>query len=212
MQKYTVFPIEPPVSPFHLTAYKTLRLCSLQIDPQAFASTYAREVAFSEDLWRQRLDSPFKQTLVASMLGGVSSHERRAADKGKMGDMGETDEWIGTATIVGPSGIPPSFLAPFKETGMGTNWEIYGLYAMWVHPAHRGKGVGVQLVNACLEWARTNVDSKFSSENSGDFEKVVVLLVYNANVAGHALYSRAGFTYLEGVPSKEGERWMLAKV
>ena len=127
-------------------------------------------------------------------------------------EAGETGEWIGTASIVGPSAILPSVFAPFKEAGVGASWEMYGLFAMWVHPAHRGKGVGVQLVKACLEWARTNVDVKFSSESSGDFEKVALLLVKGDNVAGNALYSRAGFTYLEGVSAGEGERWMLAKV
>lgn len=206
MPTYTAFPIEPPVSPSQLAAYKMLRLASLQIDPQAFGSNYAREAAFSEDVWRERLDSSFKQTIVASVLD--ASHERGDVDSKEA----EAGEWIGTASIVGPSGISPSLLAPLKEAGVGANWEIYGLYAMWVHPAHRGKGVGAQMVNACLEWARTNVDVKFSSENSGNFEKVVVLLVYGDNVAGNALYSRAGFTYLEGVSASEGERWMLAKV
>ncbi|KAG8214401.1 hypothetical protein J3R82DRAFT_9394 [Butyriboletus roseoflavus] len=105
MSTYTLFPIEHPVSPSQLAAYKTLRLASLQVDPQAFSSTYAREVAFSEDFWRQRLESPFKQTLVASVLE----------------DAGETGEWIGTASIVGPSDMPPSILALFSEAGVGAN-------------------------------------------------------------------------------------------
>lgn len=209
--KYSVFPIKPPISPAELTAYKTLRLTSLQIDPHAFGSTYAREVAFTEDVWQERLDSLLKQTVIAS----VSSHER-GNDNGDEPalDAGETGEWVGTATIIGPSGVLPSVLAPFRDAGVGANWEIYALYAMWVHPAHRGKGVGTRLVKACLEWARTNVDTTVSGagENDGDVEKVVVLLVYDNNVAGRALYSRAGFTELEGVSAREGERWMLARV
>ncbi|KAI9568557.1 hypothetical protein HD554DRAFT_2022194 [Boletus coccyginus] len=203
MPTYTVSPIEPPVSPSQLVAYKVLRLTSLQVDPQAFGSNYARELAFSDDVWRERLNSPFKQTVVASVLDGSKVDSEEA---------GETGQWIGTASVVGPSDIPPSVLSPLEEAGVGANWEIYGLYAMWVHPAHRGKGVAAQLTKACLEWARTNVDPKFSSENSEGFEKVVVLLVHVDNVAGHALYSRAGFTDLEGIPVTEGQRWMLAKV
>ncbi|KAH0831847.1 acyl-CoA N-acyltransferase [Lanmaoa asiatica] len=205
MPTYTIFPLEPPVSPSQLAAYKTLRLASLRIDPHAFVSTYVREVGFSEDVWRQRLDSPFKRTLIASALDAASHECDRDVNE-------ETGECIGTASIIGPSEMPPYILAPFKEAGVCANWETYGLYAMWVHPAHRGKGVGAQLVEACLEWARTNVDIKFSSENNGACEKVVLVLVYDNNVAGRALYSRMGFTDVEGVPAGEGERWMLCKV
>ncbi|KAF8548335.1 hypothetical protein OG21DRAFT_1479230 [Imleria badia] len=211
MPTYTVSPIEPPFSPFQLNAYKAFRLTSLQMDPQAFGSNYAREVAFSEDVWRDRVDSPFKRTVVASVLDSASPTSEYGNVSGKE-EAAETGEWIGTAGIVGPSGMLPSVLAPFKEAGMDVNWEIYALYAMWVHPAHRGKGVGAQVVKACLGWARTNVDIKFSSENRGDIEKVVVLLVCSDNVAGRALYSRAGFTDLEGVSAREGERWMMARV
>ncbi|KAG6376901.1 hypothetical protein JVT61DRAFT_929 [Boletus reticuloceps] len=185
MPTYTVFSIEPPASPSQLAAYKTLRLTSLQMDPQAFVSNYAREVAFSEDVWRERLDSPYKRAIVASV--------RRNHDASH------------------PTCILPSW-PHSKKLEWVPNWEIYALYAMWVHPAHRGKGVGAQLVNACLEWARTNVDIKFLNEKGGDSEKVVALLVYNDNVAGRTLYSRTGFTDIEGVPAEEGERWMLARV
>lgn len=145
-----------------------------------------------------------------------SSHQGRDVDEhGDVpGRIVDDSEWIGMASIIGPSdAMMASFvIAPFKEAGVSVNWEMYGLYSVWVHPAHRGKGVGARLVNACLEWARTNVDIKFASENSGDLEKVVVLLVNDNNVTGHALYSRTGFTDVEGVPVEEGQTWMLAKV
>lgn len=215
MPTYNVFPIEPPpISPAQLTAYKALRLTSLQIDPHAFSSNYAREVAFTEDAWRERLDSPFKQTLIASVLPDdadeAPAHERDNTDDNG-GGVGETGKWIGMASIVGPSAMLPSVLAPFREAGISANRAIYALYGMWVHPAHRGKGVGARLVKACLEWARTHIDPKFSSEDEGDFEKVVVLLVYKDNIAARTLYSGAGFTDLEGISSNE-EKWMLAKV
>lgn len=219
MPTYSIFPLEPlPVSPAQLTAYKALRLTSLQIDPHAFGSNYAREVALTEDVWRERLDSPFKQTLIVSVLpdnaDDAPAHERdNANDNDNGGEPGQTGEWIGMATIVGPSGLPPFILAPFREAGKSSNWEMYALFSMWVHPAHRGKGLGMRLIKSCLEWARTNVDAKFSSENDGNLEKVVVLLAWQNNVAARALYSKAGFTdKVEGVSSREGQMWMLAKV
>lgn len=184
---YRILSIDPPVSQADLTAYKTLRLTALQTDPAAFSSTYAREAAFPEDVWRQRLDSPLKQVLIASDSEGG---------------------WIGTAWIIGPSGMPPAALAPFEEAGLGAKWTTYGLFGMWVHPAHRGKGVGKRLVDACLDWARTNIDTKLST----GLERVAVLLVRNDNVAARVLYSRAGFTELGEVSSSEGETWMMAKI
>ncbi len=37
--------------------YKQLRLYALQTDPQAFSSTYARESAYSDEKWQQRVQS-----------------------------------------------------------------------------------------------------------------------------------------------------------
>ena len=67
MPMHSVFPIESPISPFQLAAYKKLRLTSLQLDPQAFSSNYAREVTFSDDAWRERVEGQGKQTIVASV-------------------------------------------------------------------------------------------------------------------------------------------------
>ena len=37
--------------------YKAIRLQALQNDPQAFLSTFARESAFSDETWQQRLQT-----------------------------------------------------------------------------------------------------------------------------------------------------------
>ncbi|KAG9315975.1 hypothetical protein JVU11DRAFT_3632 [Chiua virens] len=220
MPTYTVFPIQRPtgISSSHLAAYKTLRLTSLQVDPQAFGSNYARELAFTDDVWRQRIDSPCKRTFVASVSESVrdaeSGGDTDVEDVGRVTlhhPSEDKGEWIGTASIVGPSDLVPGIVDRFREDGvLGSNWQVYGLFAMWVHPAHRKRGIGAQLVKACLEWARTHIASK--AEGGGDIEKVVVLLVHDNNVAGRALYSRLGFNNLEGVSVEEGERWMLTKV
>ncbi|KAF9240273.1 hypothetical protein BU15DRAFT_45918 [Melanogaster broomeanus] len=200
---YRIFSIEPPASPPTIAAYKALRLTCLQTDPASFSSNYAREVAFTDDVWQARLNSPFKRTFIAS-IRTASSEDAEHEDDGM-------DAWIGTVTILGPSELWPSTLAPFVDAGVGANWEIYFLAAMWVHPAHRGKGVGAELVRAGLEWARTNVDPKFSDENV-EREKVVAMAVFENNTGGRALYSKVGFRDLVGVPAKDGERWLSIKV
>jgi GNAT superfamily N-acetyltransferase len=52
---------------------------------------------------------------------------------------------------------------------------------MWVGPDVRGKGIGMQLIHAVVDWART---SGFST---------LMLDVADLNLAAIALYSRAGF-------------------
>ncbi|KIJ17598.1 hypothetical protein PAXINDRAFT_72718 [Paxillus involutus ATCC 200175] len=207
---YKIFPIQPPAAPCTIAAYKALRLISLQTDPASFISTYAREVAFTDDVWQQRLSSPFKQTFIASYHPAPYSDGEPQAVNEEHEDDGK-DTWIGTVTILGPSELLPSTLAPFDEVGMGANWEMYFVAAMWVQPAHRGKGVGRELVMASLEWARTNVDPKFLDEKEGK-EKVALLLVYDSNASGRALYSKMGFRDLVGVPVEDGQRCMSVKV
>ncbi|KAN0074709.1 hypothetical protein V8E55_011758 [Tylopilus felleus] len=105
------------------------------MDPQAFGSNYAREVAFTEQVWRERVNSPFKRTIVASVTD--ASHAEELGDVEKK-EPGETGEWIGMASIVGPSGLVPSTLAPFEKAGVGSNWEIYALYGMCWSPIGKG--------------------------------------------------------------------------
>ncbi|KAG9315973.1 hypothetical protein JVU11DRAFT_3630 [Chiua virens] len=221
MPTHTMFPLQRPtgIPSAYLAAYKNLRLTSLQVDPQAFGSTYAREVAWSDDVWRQHMDSPCKRTVIASVRdkpGDGKDHGDGTRDRDAEACEGE---WIGMASIVAPSDMPPLYMAPFKQAGVGSNWEIYGLFGMWVDHAHRGKGLGARLVEECLEWARAHVDPAFSTLENGrgsDREKVVVLMVYENNAAGVALYSKMGFVDLKGLPPREGhlegEKWMLAKL
>jgi hypothetical protein len=49
----------------HVERYKTFRLLALKTDPDAFGSTYSREVAFTEDVWYNRLANPQVQTFLA---------------------------------------------------------------------------------------------------------------------------------------------------
>ncbi|KIJ64600.1 hypothetical protein HYDPIDRAFT_111973 [Hydnomerulius pinastri MD-312] len=207
---YKIFPIPVPAPASAITAYKSLRLTSLQLDPASFGSNYAREVAFTDDVWHKRLNSPFKRTFVAS-IASASSPDGTSASGAGGPDTDGHEKWIGTVTILGPSELLPSTLAPFDEARVGANWAMYFLAAMWVHHDHRGKGVGYRLVKEGMEWARKNVDPKFANDEV-EKEKVVLLLVGDHNSGGRALYSRAGFRDLVEMPAQEGERWMVVKV
>ncbi|KAH7885502.1 hypothetical protein F5I97DRAFT_1886100 [Phlebopus sp. FC_14] len=79
---------------------------------------------------------------------------------------------------------------------------------MWVHPHHRGKGVGHELVMRGVEWVREHKDSKWTDEK----EKVVILLVHDDNARGRALYAKAGFEDIVQMPMDNGERWMFLRL
>lgn len=49
----------------YLERYKYFRLYSLKTAPECFGSTYAREVAFTDDVWSDRLANPKATTFVA---------------------------------------------------------------------------------------------------------------------------------------------------
>lgn len=55
------------------------------------------------------------------------------------------------------------------------------LYQMWVAPAHRGRGIGRELLDAVIEWARA----------AG--ARAVELGVTCGNTPASRLYARAGF-------------------
>jgi GNAT superfamily N-acetyltransferase len=93
--------------------WREIRLRALADSPGAFGSTYAREVAFTEQDWRRRLS----------------------------GD--------GVGVLVEDDGVP---------VGMGGGFpDLPGflhVVAMWVDPAHRGRGVGHAVLRGVDAWAR----------------------------------------------------------
>jgi GNAT superfamily N-acetyltransferase len=78
------------------------------------------------------------------------------------------------------------------------------LISMWVHPAHRGRGVAAQLMRAVVGWA------------AGDGAREVALWVADGNAAAAAVYRRAGFVPtgrrrpLPSNPAVAEEEWVLA--
>lgn len=66
MQTYWYLPVALPLTDEDLTKYKTMRLLALQTDPRSFGSTYEREVQFSSEQWRGRIDTDQIITIAAT--------------------------------------------------------------------------------------------------------------------------------------------------
>jgi hypothetical protein len=49
----------------YLERHKAFRLLALKTDPDAFGSTFAREIAFTDDVWFNRLKNPQITTFLA---------------------------------------------------------------------------------------------------------------------------------------------------
>ncbi|KAG2066890.1 hypothetical protein BDR04DRAFT_1159671 [Suillus decipiens] len=187
---YRLFPITEP----DVEKYKALRLTSLKIDPASFSSTYEREVAFTPQIWTQRLASCFRRTFIASVK-----------------DEGSIDEtWIGMISLLRPSELIPATLEPFERAGVGAEWDMYLVAGLWVHPEHRGRSLGTRLMKEGLEWVRTNMDPKNDSEGKRD--KMILLVVGDGNANGRALYQKMGFMDLTSMPKGEGKTYMSLKV
>jgi ribosomal protein S18 acetylase RimI-like enzyme len=78
------------------------------------------------------------------------------------------------------------------------------LISMWVHPEHRGRGIGTRLLHAVAEWA------------AGDGAREVSLWVADGNQTAAFLYRRARFVPtgrrqpLPSNPAVGEEEWTLA--
>lgn len=200
---YKYFSLLVPATPSAIAAYKSLRLTSLRVDAAHFSSNYAREAAYTDEFWYRRLSSPCKRTFVVAKATDISPDSESGVPDGNSG--------IGMVTILAPSEIPSATLGPLERAGLSANWEPYFLVAMWVHPEHRGRGIAKELVKRGLEWARTFSDPQ-SAHESGEKEKVVVLMVHDHNKNACTLYAKMGFRYLTEASCEEGCRWMAVKV
>jgi RimJ/RimL family protein N-acetyltransferase len=113
---------------------RDVRLASLAESPEAFGSTYARELEFDEAEWRQRAANngwyvAAHATADPAADAAADSAARPAADP---------------ETIVG-------IVAGYHDDSSPADQRH--LVAMWVAPDVRGSGIAAELVEAVMIWA-----------------------------------------------------------
>jgi len=133
------------VTPQKAMLLKEVRLRALKDTPSAFGSTYQREVAFTDEKWRERATVQINKGVTHLALDDC-----------------------------GGCGLVGGFLDREDQTRAH-------LVSMWVAPTHRHLGVGKQLVQSVLDWAK--------SQNV----KTIWLFVTHNNDGAIRFYERLGF-------------------
>ncbi|KAM0553398.1 hypothetical protein ACHAPJ_007412 [Fusarium lateritium] len=167
--------------------YKAFRLLSLELSPESFGSTYAREVAFPKETWDSRLKNPlaFNTVVVSDPEPGSANDLTLILNS----------PWLASLVLSGP--LEAKTAAKVWEDQMqfdpgttyfgppapGIEWT-YVLNAIYVPPSERRKG----LANKLIENAK-----RLAVEDNNGNKVMLVLLVNFDLVAARKCYEKSGF-------------------
>ncbi|KAA6410835.1 MAG: gnat family [Lasallia pustulata] len=171
------------------------RLESLRLAPEAFASSYERENQFAEDVWRQRLEDPRAQHIVA-VLGTARDYDM---DSGRA-----SEPWKGMIVVLHRSStadVEPA-TSPWETASSQTSMisaASYHLNGFFVHPSARRVGLGQRLVQAALRHTRG------AAALEGLPSAKVTVIVDPSNQAALAVYEKCGFVTVKESPYQVGE-------
>ncbi|KAH6975108.1 hypothetical protein BKA56DRAFT_489203 [Ilyonectria sp. MPI-CAGE-AT-0026] len=169
-----------------VACYKAFRLLSLQLSPEAFGSSYARETAFPPETWVSRLNNPIAFNTVI-----ISDPEPGSTD-----DLSLilNSDWLASLTVVGP--LESKTASKAYEESMHLNPDTvdfgppapgvestYVLNAMYVLPSERRKG----LANMIIEYAK-----QLAVEMNHGKVTLALILDFD-NVPAAKSYEKSGF-------------------
>ncbi|KAF8074018.1 acyl-CoA N-acyltransferase [Lyophyllum atratum] len=189
MPAYCVSTVPRPPSEAYITNYSAIRLLGLQRDEHAFGSIYERELKFTRDQWRERLDASDRTTFFI-----------RAENPSDHGLESE-ENWVGTASFLTPDFLEALGFFPPKHL-VRDDKAVCILVGMWIHTEHRRRGLGRRLIEAIIE--------KVRSDDGRASRKVLMLQVHENNAEARGLYESLGFVN-DGPGDDDdspGEIWM----
>ncbi|KAG8964849.1 hypothetical protein FRC00_000884 [Tulasnella sp. 408] len=158
---YVIRQLKPADAPL----LRTFRLEALATSPDSFTSTVSREQSFTMDIWEER-------TARTAFV-----FERATSPGNDSGDQSNVQE--------PPVGMVGYYWAEQGETPTAI------LASLWVHPAHRGKGLG----SALVEWVVGRVLP--TGTGSASPRRRLQLDVDERNKKVIPMYERLGFRKLE---------------
>jgi ribosomal protein S18 acetylase RimI-like enzyme len=178
--------------------YKAFRLQSLQESPEAFASTYEREVEFGDEVWAGRLANP-QATMLVALPTSLAASDTKATSK-----VVETlvdEEWMAMTVLIQPGdntgGILVASKSPWEvaEQAPSTTNEsqdiprsvLFVLNGVYVAAGHRGRGVGKAVLLEAFQVAKVAARTRRASETH------LQVRVAAENLAARRLYESVGF-------------------
>lgn len=168
---------------------KAFRLLSLQTSPEFFLSTYARESAFTDDIWYERLSNPKAITFIAV----------------------KSDRIVSSIAVLGPLPYGPDELSPLGNPWVTmdgdstlkipttSHWRINGMFTL---PEARGQGTAKALIEAAKKFGANQ------AEASGK-DCVLSIAVEEDNVPAKALYQKCGFVAIKEEVNRSDSRNVL---
>ncbi|KAM5377915.1 hypothetical protein ACJZ2D_004819 [Fusarium nematophilum] len=174
-----------------VTKYKAFRLLSLELSPESFGSTLARETAFPHDAWVSRVSNPLATNIIAISdpdSGGVLSDPDEV-------ELMLKEEWLASLTLIGPFDKESAakrfksdfYLDPEVVLDAEATWHFV-LNAMYVRPSGRGQGLGSRLV------AHAN---RVASELASGNKTRVLLVVDYDNESARRTYEKGGLVIMQ---------------
>ena len=171
----------------HVEQYKAFRLYALKTAPEAFGSTYAREITFTDDVWYGRLANPKATSFIAL----------------------QADRIVCSLTLVGPLPCSPEESSPSRDpwtelSGDATpNYLHWRVNAMFTLPEARGQGIAKALMQRAISYGCDEA-AKAGKVFAGS------IAVDEDNPAARSLYTKCGFVAIKEEPfAPESSRKVL---
>jgi len=179
-----------------------LRLYSLQSSPDAFASTYEKEIEMSPEMWIERLQTPVARHVIAT---AKTDPKDEIAEDRQVDETMNAAGWVGMLVLVEKNidGRQPANLSPWINVSqklddrnppadlgdikVEEHTMFYQVNGMFVHPYARRCGVGKLLIQRALRHVKERILELGMPACRVD----VLVEVWNAPATG--LYHCCGF-------------------
>jgi GNAT superfamily N-acetyltransferase len=149
---YRTYRLDPksPNLPFLAGKFSSIALRALTTDPGSFGMAYLQEASFTPAEWIKRVSRPNVHIFICVAHPSTLSESLLGIENG---------DWVGMVTQIGPTPkdvywLPEAGAEEPLADALETKWHQT---ATWIDPAHRGRGVAKQIIEAGLQFATESI-------------------------------------------------------